>query len=213
MERFIKRIDKKTAKTKIEPHFHKYIKREYHDIYETEPVSFLKWNRFDIALKLFFDMKDKNPNLAERIYAEHIRAFSIGKFIEPGNEAKNSINIYIDDFDKLYKSILCNGFDEGKTLIPSSRKNTKINGAHRVASTIKVEERIKYINIDADDPVYNYTYFYNRNVNSDILDMITIKFIEYAKNVHIAFFWPVEGEVAIDIEKLIPNIIYRKIFF
>ena len=49
--------------------------------------NLLNSSRFDLAFKLLYlDLYIKCPDLAENIYKDHIRAFSLGKFIEPGNK-------------------------------------------------------------------------------------------------------------------------------
>ncbi len=50
-------------------------------------------------------MMDKDVRFAKEIYKDHIRAFSLGKFTEPGNEEKNSIERFIEEFQKTFKDI------------------------------------------------------------------------------------------------------------
>ena len=70
------------------------------------------------------------------IYKEHIRAFSLGKFIEPANDNKKSFEKFVNDFNETFEDIKKNGFDNCKTLIPLSKNGSIANGAHRVASAI-----------------------------------------------------------------------------
>jgi hypothetical protein len=78
---------KNNLKTLIEPHFYKDLQKESYEILSIEAKKLLTFTRFDLAFKLFYlDMIGKNKKLAKDVYIEHIRAFSLGKFIEPGNE-------------------------------------------------------------------------------------------------------------------------------
>ena len=91
-------------KTLIESHFHKYLSKDNYKVYEKDSRSLLTNNRLDISFKLFYlKYKSKNPKLAEEIYKRHIEAFTLGKFIEPGNKDKNSFSKYLDEFHKIYK--------------------------------------------------------------------------------------------------------------
>lgn len=195
----------------LEPHFEKDLVQ---DIYETKTMNakdLLTHTRFDLAFKLLYlDNIDRNLKSAKEIYKEHIRAFSLGKFTEPGNEDKNSIDRFIKEFHKTFEDIKNNGFDSTKTLIPFSKNGSIANGAHRIASAIYLNKDVECVDIDTADHIYDYKFFYSRNVPSEMLDVVATKFVEYADNVHVAFLWPTAKGHDKEIEKVIPNIVYRK---
>ena len=195
----------------IEPHFRDCLEREEYEIKTIKAEDLLTYNRFDIAFKLLYlEMLNYDVEFAKENYQEHIRAFSLGNFKEPGNAKKNSINQFLKVFHEVFKDIKVNGFNQNKTLIPLSKNNSIVNGAHRVASAIYLNKTIDCIEIGVEDDIYNYRFFYNRKVSNGILDIVAIKFIEYASNVHIAFFWPIEKNIDIDVESMLPNIVYTK---
>jgi hypothetical protein len=195
----------------IEPHFHKDLKLENYSVKTFKARKLLSNTRLDLAFKLLFlDLKDKNFNYAKKVYTDHIRAFSLGEFTEPGNAHKNSINRYLEDFYKTFENIEENGFDCTESLIPLSPNMSIANGSHRVASAIYLDKNIDCVQIETRDEIYNYKYFYNRNVSSKVMDSAVTKFVEYADNVHIAFIWPTAQGHDNEIEELIPNIVYRK---
>ena len=204
-------ICQEKLKQLIEPHFNNDLKKDNYEIKTIKASKLLRNTRLDIAFKLLYlEMLDKNVRFAQEIYQEHIRAFSLGKFTEPGNEEKNSIDKFMEDFDKIFEDIKNNGFNSSKTLIPLSKNGSIANGSHRVASAIILDKYVDCVMLDIIEHIYDYKFFYKRNISSDILDSVVIKFVEYANNVHIACIWPTAVGNDDKIEKLIPNIIYKK---
>jgi len=195
----------------LELHFEKDLVQ---DNYETKTINakkLLTHTRFDLAFKLLYlDMMSRDVKFAKEIYKEHIRAFSLGRFTEPGNEEKNSIDKFIEEFSKTFEDIKANGFDNTKTLIPLSKNGSIANGAHRVASAIYLDTNVECVQIDTANHVYDYKFFYSRNVPSQMLDVAATKYVEYAEGVHVAFLWPTAKGNDEQVEKVIPNIVYRK---
>ena len=174
-------------------------------------TKLLTCTRFDIAFKLLYlEMLGKDVLFAKDFYKEHIRAFSLGRFSEPGNEEKNSIEKFYEEFDKTFEDINTNGFDGRKSLVPLSKNGSIANGAHRIASALYLDKEVDCVCLDMANHVYDYKFFYNRNVSVSILDAVATKFVEYADNLHIAFIWPTAKGHDEEIEKIIPNIVYRK---
>ncbi len=195
----------------IEPHLEQHIVEEYYEVTTVPAIKFLTYLRFDLAFKLFYlDLLDKHIEFPASAYKEHIRAFSLGEFNEPGNENKNSIECFYDEFKKIFCDINKNGFDSSKTLIPLSKNGNILNGAHRIASAIKSNKSVVCVNLDISCPNYDYKFFSNRHVPIEMLDAAAVKFIEYANNTYIACIWPTAQGNDDEIESVIPNIIYRK---
>jgi hypothetical protein len=195
----------------LELHFHNDLKQNEYYIKNIKANQLLTWNRFDLAFKLLYlEMKDYDMKFSKDIYKEHIRAFSLGKFTEPGNENKNSIDKFIDEFNKTFENIKQNGFDKNKTLIPLSKNGSIANGAHRVASAIYLDKNVDCVQIDSSDHIYDYNFFYTRNVSRDILDMVATKFVEHASNIHIAFLWPIGINKDKEVKEIFKNIVYEK---
>lgn len=173
--------------------------------------SLLTHNRFDLAFKLLYlELKEQKLQFIKDIYEEHIRAFSLGKFTEPGNGNKNNIDKFFDEFNSIYEDIKRHGFNNSKTLIPLSKRGYLLNGAHRVSSAIFLNKSVDTIKVDFVDPKFDYKFFYKRNVDGLILDIVATKFVEYAENTYIAFIWPIAQGKDEELENIIPNIVYRK---
>jgi hypothetical protein len=205
------KLDVTEVSNLIEAHFKDSLRESGYEVVTKKAIDLLTYNRFDLAFKLFYlDMKNKNNELATNIYIEHIRAFSLDKFIEPGNEDKNSIEKFIEEFDKTFNSIQNHGFNSEKTLIPLSKNNSISNGSHRVASAIYLKKKVSCVKIHTVSSMYDYKFFYHRNISVEILDKVATKFIEFASNVHIAFLWPIGKSNREMVDHIIPNIVYKK---
>jgi hypothetical protein len=175
------------------------------------PKVFLVWRRFDIAFKLLYlDLVLVNKSLAIRIYAAHIKAFGLGKFSEPGNRRKSSLKVFLVDFHKIYNSIANSGFDKKKSLIAVSKDGVLVNGSHRVSSSIKANKSVAIFETNDPAPIYDFKFFYSRNVPTKFIELATQKFIDNSTNVYMAFLWPVAKNYNQSAMKIISNIIYSK---
>ena len=202
---------KDNLKNLIEPHFHKYLQKESYEVISKKALDLLTHTRFDLAFKLFYlDIKERNEKLAKEVYLEHIRAFSLGKFSEPGNKEKVGKGKFLEEFEKTFESIKKDGFDSSKTLVPLSHNGSIANGVHRVASAIYLEKKVDCVEIETGDHIYDYDFFYKRGVSANILDMVATKFVEFSDNVYIAFIWPIGVNKDKEVERIISNIVYKK---
>jgi hypothetical protein len=202
---------KSEVKKLIEPHFFENLHEENYKIQTIRALDCLNHNRFDLAFKiLYLEMLDKDLQLAEQVYMEHIRAFSLGTFTEPGNEAKSSIARFKSEFVKTFNSIKKSGFDPKKTLIPLSNDGVIANGSHRVASAIILDKNVDCVQLETSTYIYDYKFFYERNVPKTVLDISAIKFVEYSERIYIACVWPSAVGHEVEVEETIPNIVYAK---
>lgn len=207
----MKKINKEDLQQYIEAHFYNELIKEEYTIESIKARKLLTHTRLDIAFKLLYlEMIEFDVLFSKKIYKEHIRAFSLGKFTEPGDDEKNSIDKFIKDFNTTFESIKADGFDCNKTLIPLSQNGSIANGAHRLASAIFLDEDVACVKLDTYDHIYDHAFFYKRNIPSSMLDAVVTKFIEYADNVYIAFIWPIAKSSDEQIESIIPNIVYKK---
>jgi hypothetical protein len=207
----ILKISKIQVKNLIDTHFHTYVVDDFYPVHSINSSELLTYNRFDLSFKLLFlDLIDKEGVIAKEVYKSHIKAFSLGKYAEPGNAKKNSIEKYYKDFQKIFKDIGSNGFSSDKSLIPLSIDGSISNGSHRLASAIINNENIEGIKLKIENDAYDYNFFYKRGVSEEILDIAATKFIEYANNVYIAIIWPSAIGHEKEISGIIKNIVYQK---
>lgn len=197
---------------KIEPFLRSSIDSKGFNIRKMPAQDLLTWNRFDLAFKLFYlDIRDKNPGLARNVYEQHLKSFGLGKILEPGNPKKNSLENFIDEFTSVYDQIQHSGFDENISLIPLAVNGSIANGAHRLSSAIHVGVKVSCISTVVPQSGYDYKFFKERNISQETLDMIACKFIEYSKDIYLAFLWPAASGSEDQVEKILPNIVYKKI--
>ncbi len=204
-------VDKETLACLLENHFVSGLDKEAYDVQSVDPVEMLSSTRFDLAFKLLYlEKRQKTPSYARSVYDEHIRAFSLGSYTEPGNNTKKGSDGFISAFEETYSDIEKNGFDSRKTVIPLSLNGSLANGSHRVASALFLKKNISCVQLNENNHIYDYRFFYDRNINSGCLDAVATTFVEYASDIYLACVWPTANGSDRDIEKLIPNIVYRK---
>ena len=207
----MKKISKAELSTLIDEHFYVDLNAESYTVQNIDALELLTSHRFDLAFKLLYlEMKDRNVDFANKLYMEHIKAFTLGTFSEPGNDKKSSIEKFIEIFDDTFEEIKSSGFDASKSLIPLSLNASIANGAHRVASSIFLEKEISCVSLDTYNHLYDYDFFYKRNIDQSSLDAVATKFVEYTSNIYIAFIWPTAVGNDNQIEEIIPNIVYKK---
>lgn len=208
MENSIKKIDLMNL---IEPHFYEDLKEESYEVSARQPYGLMTWNRLDIAFKLIYlEYKNICEQFAQAVYKEHIRALTLGKYIEPGSLEKNTQEKFIAEFNQIDEKISTSGFDAKLSLIPLASDGSIVNGAHRLASAIFANKMVSAVNIGSAPHIYDYQFFYKRNVSDSTVEVAVSKFIETANNVYIALIWPSASGMDEEFAELIPNVIYKK---
>lgn len=195
----------------IDKHFQPFILKKKYNIRTIHAISLLTYNRFDLSFKIsYLKLIKKNPSYSKEIYRDHIRAFTLGKFKEPGNKKKNNLEKFYLDFNKTYNSIKNYHFDIKKSLVPITENGIILNGSHRVASAIFLNQSINAVTINYPKPNYNYEYFKDRNVSEKLMDTAVKSFIEYSDNTYIAFIWPSAIGNEKKLQKKLQKIVYKK---
>lgn len=183
------------------------------EVYTKEIVPELTHNRFDLAFKLLFLESLKSDSFSSSVidmYYEHISAFSLGSYQEPGNNEKNTKEKFKEVFISLYNDIKSNGFDDIKSLVPLAKDGSLLNGAHRSSISIELNKKIKVLKTNLLPYNYDYKFFYNRNVSRLYLEKAAVKFIDYSKNTYIAFVWPTARAFDKSLKTLFSNIVYMR---
>lgn len=204
-------INKVALVNLIESHLCDELKDESYEVNVREPHGLMTWNRLDVAFKLIYlEYKNICEQFAQSIYKEHIRALTLGKYIEPGSLEKNTQEKFIAEFNQIDEKISTNGFDAKQSLMPLARDGSIVNGAHRLASAVFSNKNVATVNIKSAPHIYDYQFFYNRNVPESTVELGVSKFIETANNVYIALIWPSASGMDEKLAELIPNVIYKK---
>lgn len=204
-------IDRPTLVCLLDEHFESYLSDETYEMIWVDPSELITHNRLDIAIKILYLKMSAtgDPGFARELYISHIKAFSLGSFKEPGNEDKNSIQKYLDDFDKIFESIRDSGVDATISIVPRSINGSISNGSHRVASAFVAGQRLPTVTLLVPDDKYDASFFLERGMSQGEVETAVTRFIEYAKNCHVALIWPSAEGGENEHLKLIPNIIYK----
>lgn len=207
----ISSINKSGLEELLENHFYSALINDVYEVELVDPIYLFTSNRLDLAFKLLYlDSLNSEAKFFRDIYSEHIRAFSLGDYSEPGNGAKDSLKLFKSAFEQTFDDIRRNGFSESKSLVPLSKDGSIVNGAHRVASAIFLDVKVSCINIDIPPYQYDFDFFYKRNVRIYMLEAAVTKFVETSSNVYIAFIWPAATGEDEKIDGIINNVVYRK---
>ncbi len=198
-------------KSKIESFIWNKIK-ENKDLELVECFFCMYPDRFDLAFKIaYLDgwLNKKKSVFYKELYIEHIDAFSLGKFIEPGNPNKSKLKHFLDEFERIFFSIKNNGFNPDDSLIPLSVDMIPLNGAHRVSSLIFLKKSGVAVKTPLQTEVYDYEFFEKRGVAGKYMDFAAKQYMLFEKDVHVAFLWPA-GKFKGDIKQFFNGVFYRK---
>lgn len=173
--------------------------------------KFLTSERIDLIPKLIYIdsiVNNKGKEYAEYLYKEHLACFSHGKFYEPGNNEKNSFEMFKRSFKATYLSLSNNGYNPDKTLIPvSSGDFILIDGAHRVSSAIYLNIDIPVVEVGLKKKCFDIKYFSREGMKESDLDFICHKYISINKNktFNAICLWPKSSEYHTKIEQEIKS--------
>lgn len=204
-------ISKQSLNGRIEKHFIDAIDEPEYESQIKTPAQLLTYNRLDLAIKiLYIKMLSHNVEFANHLYAEHIKALSLGTYSEPGNISKNNLDNYIAEFSEIFKNISKNGFDSDISLVPLAIDGSIANGAHRVATSYVLGKDVSAIKLDVPMHQYDYEFFLKRGMRQSDIDIAATKFIEYSPNTFTAIIWPVAKGKDEELDHLFSKVVYRK---
>ena len=175
--------------------------------------SLMSPRRLDLGFKLFYlNNKDKLSELSNNLYRKTIEIITNFSFREFGNNNKTNYTSFLNQFKEIEESIKSKGFDSNESLIPVSLDNIILDGSHRLSSCIKNNQKVPTLQYNSKSPNYNWTFFRDRGMAPNQIEIGVREYINYSDDIYIAFLWPVAKE-KIDLlkEKIgINNILYLK---
>lgn len=157
------------------------------------PKTLLTANRLDLACKLYYiDCLEKKADMsfARQLYQAHLAAFSNGAFVEPGQNAKNSVQNYFDSFSRLIEDMREHGFDPAQSVVPVGDNGAILDGAHRVAIAIYYDIPLTIVRIPGQSCRYDYAYFRKKNLPEEYLDFMAYQFVRFSERVYTVCLWP-----------------------
>ena len=205
------RLSKDELSTLLDVFSVKHLSKEIYEIESIPANSFLNENRFDLAFKLLYlRYRPYDANYSEYAYKEHIRAFSLGTFIEPGDSQKTSFKDYKDSFLNTFHNIQQNNFNPLRSIIPISDCGTILNGSHRIASSIFLNKSVSCVRLPVKPPIYNSDFFLSRSLPKSLTDIAAINYVNYSSNIYIAIVWPSAQGHDSSIRNILGRIVYHK---
>lgn len=178
------------------------------DVYHWHKPS-LTPNRFDLGFKLNF-LQGGLSNGASGAYLEHLKTFSLGTFVEPGNTAKNSFEKYVEEFRDLFSTIRDIGFKPDVSLVPTAADGSILNGAHRTASAIYLSRGIGILHTELPPVAYDFRFFQRRGTPRWAIDAAAISYAEFANDCKVALIWPAAVGRDDTIEQILGRVVCRR---
>ena len=206
-------ITKSDITGKIDDHFLNIIGKKFYEYNKIEPGELITHNRLDLAIKvLFLQMLPYHTTFSRNLYASHLKYFSLGSFKEPGNDTKNNLQRYVDEFLNLYDSFKHKPFDFERSLVPLARDKSIVNGAHRVAAAYVAKRKVATVALDINSYDYDYRFFLSRGMDSIDIETAVCKFIELCPDSYIAIIWASADFKGKDdeVNRFFNRVIYKK---
>ena len=179
-----------------------------------DPTTLIIGYRFDIIMKTLFAIyKSEEPNrkvpkFVEQAYLRHIEVWN--KFQElckfAGDEdwvdakkpciKKTKPEDFIQNFESLLSDIMNEGFDNSKSLVPISKANFPLNGAHRVATALALKLKEMPVQITESEEIrpWEAPFFLSKGLDDKFADFAMLKFLSHLNNVSTIIFWPEAAE-------------------
>jgi hypothetical protein len=178
------------------------------DTFVPEPT----WNRFDLGFKLLYldALRGHSSAFADRIYAAHITAFSLGDMVEPGIGDKVGLDRFKSDFTAILEGLDLRGFDANQSLVPLARDGSLLNAGHRAACAIALRKPLIGVKTGLEPKLFDYRFFAGRGMTDDDLDAGAIRLIEAMPNVAVALIWPAAKGRDREVDDLLGPLVYRK---
>lgn len=166
--------------------------RDY-EVFDIDAKELINDRRIDLMIKyIYIDCKEKGINFdfAKEMYIKHIEAFSKGTYTEPGSPEKNSIEKYLNDFDKLIYDIKHNGFNPEISLVPIGKNNELLDGSHRVACAAYFNKKVRVIKFPYIERRFGYDFFRTTLLDDKYLDYAAAEYCHIKNDVYVACIWP-----------------------
>ncbi|WP_226620260.1 hypothetical protein [Cytobacillus firmus] len=184
------------------------------NVLEMDPWRLIDHRRFDIVAKYiyaWFREKDLKSNWGKEIYDNHLWVFN--QYDEDDGSGKKGIDAFINSFDVTLKSFKENGFNDGISLIPISKNNTPLDGAHRLTAALLYNQKVKVARLEQGDVNYNYEFFKNRGLLPKWCDAIAYEYCKLKRSTYIVTVFPnsLYGREGVkELLKKYGNIFYEK---
>jgi len=180
-------LSKRELDGRLEPHIIERLTHKQYLVSQADPRELVTWNRLDLGFRTaYLFLKDKLPNLANRIYYEDLRAQSLGSLVDPDNDKKSNFGIFQAVFEEVSQKIATEGFDQNTTLLPVSNEGSILNGGHRLSSALFHKKKVSFIQTELPKIVCDYQYFFERAVPEATIEQAVCQLLSYIENAFVA---------------------------
>ena len=155
------------------------------------PAQLLTSARFDIPAKYIYArcyLLGAATGWARHLYDRHLMAFN--DYHEDDGSGKHGINAFIRAFESLIDSIAEEGFQDSVSFVPIDRNHVAIDGGHRIAACLALDQPLMALMIDCDGPRYDHTFFKGRGLPGPASDHIAQTFCELHEDAYIVMVFP-----------------------
>lgn len=199
-----KKLNSNLAQIVIEPEY---------EPHKMKALDLLTPNRLDIVAKyLFVKYQEQNINstFAKELYLEHIKAFN--GFVENDESQKVGKEDFLNSFYSVLNSIKENGFNN-KHIIPLSKNQTIIDGAHRIACGIFLGKEVTTVSLNNKQQSFNYEFFEERGLDRLYLDAMALEYARLKDDTFVVIVWSTAEEHELELKTVLNKygeIIYKK---
>ena len=147
-------------------------------------------------------------------YLENIRAFNNFHEEEPSdNIAKDGPQAFLSRFDALIDSFKKTGFDKKQAGIPVGVNGEIVDGAHRLSVAVALNCDVEIVESKRAD-LYDYKFFQNNGMNTDIMDYGALEYVKLNPNAYIVNLQSIiSPKFDVDVESILEKygfIYYKK---
>lgn len=151
--------------------------------------------RFDLAAKhVYARYRDSGfqTEWHQRLYEEHIKAFSEGSFVEADAMGKVGLAAFLESFHEILDSVKEAGFDHQCSIVAVSASGTVVDGSHRVTACALYERHVRAVTLDRE-PDYDSAFFLRRGFPTQFADAVAREYCRLASDAYLVFIYPAAG--------------------
>lgn len=161
-----------------------------YEVNNIDPLTFLNFRRLDIVIKYLYIKSIESAvdsQYYNRLYLAHIKAFN--NYVEADNSGKVGPDKFIESFKTLYSKLKKVGFSD-QFPIPLSRDGIPLDGAHRIACSMVLKNKVPSVSLDADTPCFDYNFFKSRGLKNSYLDAAALEYAYLKPDTRAVVIWP-----------------------
>jgi len=188
--------------------------RDHHRVTRVDWRALLQPRRFDVMAKAIYarsHLSGHGKEWADELYRAHLEVW--GGFVEGDGSGKDSYAKYRDGFDGVIEQIAADGFDPARSLIPVDADGVIIDGAHRAAACIALEQDAWVVSFDYRVEDYTADRFRDMGLSRTYLDAMAVEYARLDRDSRVVCLFPAALDKQGEVERLLMeygSLVYRK---